>query len=61
MQERSVSERTHLLVDPVRNEPAPLRPARTAQPPRKADEQSALSRILQETATYVTFRSSCMN
>ncbi|KAK3917361.1 Ragulator complex protein LAMTOR1 [Frankliniella fusca] len=54
------SERTHLLVDPVSNNT----PAQRANSddfisrypnsvPKKTDEQSALSRILQETATNV--------
>ncbi|XP_063366243.1 ragulator complex protein LAMTOR1 isoform X1 [Cydia amplana] len=50
-QENTVNERTHLLEvsEQTQESPAPA----PAAPPRKPDEQSALNRILHETATNV--------
>lgn len=50
-QENVVNERTHLLEVPEQEQEAPVRSASTSTPPRKPDEQTALNKILQETAT----------
>ncbi|XP_049878783.1 uncharacterized protein LOC126375728 [Pectinophora gossypiella] len=51
-QESEVNERTRLL-EVAETQAAPVAPAAAAAPPRKPDEQSALNRILHETATNV--------
>lgn len=50
-QENIINERTHLLEVPEQEPELQVRSASTSTPPRKPDEQSALNRILQETAT----------
>ncbi|KAM3958344.1 ragulator complex protein LAMTOR1-like [Aphomia sociella] len=52
-QENTVNERTHLLEVAEQQQEAPAPTTSTSTPPRKPDEQSALNRILHETATNV--------
>ncbi|XP_034836397.1 ragulator complex protein LAMTOR1 [Maniola hyperantus] len=52
-QENIVNERTHLLEVPEQQQETPSPTACATTPPRKPDEQSALNRILHETATNV--------
>ncbi|KAL0829549.1 hypothetical protein ABMA28_003062 [Loxostege sticticalis] len=52
-QENIVNERTHLLEVPEQTQETPVPVASASTPPRKPDEQSALNRILHETATNV--------
>ncbi|OWR55613.1 uncharacterized protein LOC116774405 isoform X1 [Danaus plexippus] len=52
-QESTVNERTHLLEVSEQQHETPSPTACEATPPRKPDEQSALNRILHETATNV--------
>ncbi|XP_073954758.1 ragulator complex protein LAMTOR1-like isoform X2 [Choristoneura fumiferana] len=51
-EENIINERTHLLEVSEQTQETPA-PAAAAAPPRKPDEQSALNRILHETATNV--------
>ncbi|KAJ0172815.1 hypothetical protein K1T71_011954 [Dendrolimus kikuchii] len=53
LQENIINERTHLLEVPEQQHETPAPVASATTPPRKPDEQSALNRILQETATNV--------
>ncbi|KAH9638859.1 hypothetical protein HF086_012812 [Spodoptera exigua] len=50
-QENTVNERTHLLEVTEQQQETPVPAASASTPPRKPDEQSALNRILHETAT----------
>ncbi|CAH0397019.1 unnamed protein product [Chilo suppressalis] len=52
-QENIINERTHLLEVPEQQHEIPVPVASASTPPRKPDEQSALNRILHETATNV--------
>ncbi|KAJ2945108.1 hypothetical protein O0L34_g9164 [Tuta absoluta] len=52
-QENIVNERTHLLEVAEQQQETPTPAASATTPPRKPDEQSALNRILHETATNV--------
>ncbi|KAI5632551.1 late endosomal/lysosomal adaptor and MAPK and MTOR activator domain-containing protein [Phthorimaea operculella] len=52
-QENIVNERTHLLEVAEQQQETPTPAASASTPPRKPDEQSALNRILHETATNV--------
>ncbi|XP_023943816.1 ragulator complex protein LAMTOR1 [Bicyclus anynana] len=52
-QENVVNERTHLLEVPEQQQETPSPTACASTPPRKSDEQTALNRILHETATNV--------
>ncbi|KAJ8720502.1 hypothetical protein PYW08_005967 [Mythimna loreyi] len=52
-QENTVNERTHLLEVTEQQQETPVPAASASTPPRKPDEQSALNRILHETATNV--------
>ncbi|XP_059050236.1 ragulator complex protein LAMTOR1 [Achroia grisella] len=52
-QEHIVNERTHLLEVAEQQQETPVPTSSTSTPPRKPDEQSALNRILHETATNV--------
>ncbi|CAG9133066.1 hypothetical protein JYU34_010586 [Plutella xylostella] len=52
-QENPVNERTHLLEVPEQQQEAPAPAVSATTPPKKPDEQSALNRILHETATNV--------
>ncbi|XP_050355733.1 uncharacterized protein LOC126776911 [Nymphalis io] len=52
-QENIVNERTHLLEVPEQQQETPSPTTCASTPPRKPDEQSALNRILHETATNV--------
>ncbi|XP_075981828.1 late endosomal/lysosomal adaptor, MAPK and MTOR activator 1 isoform X3 [Anticarsia gemmatalis] len=51
--ENVVNERTHLLEVTEQQQETPVPAASASTPPRKPDEQSALNRILHETATNV--------
>ncbi|CAB3225538.1 unnamed protein product [Arctia plantaginis] len=52
-QENVVNERTHLLEVTEQQQETPVPASSASTPPRKPDEQSALNRILHETATNV--------
>ncbi|CAG9782409.1 unnamed protein product [Diatraea saccharalis] len=52
-QENTINERTHLLEVPEQQQETPVPVVSASTPPRKQDEQSALNRILHETATNV--------
>lgn len=52
LQENVVNERSHLLEVAEQQQEAPVPAASATTPPRKPDEQSALNKILHETATY---------
>ncbi|XP_045453426.1 uncharacterized protein LOC123662664 [Melitaea cinxia] len=52
-QENIINERTHLLEVPEQQQETPSPTACESTPPRKPDEQTALNRILHETATNV--------